>query len=136
MVVGFFAWQQIQLTRLRSQWKKVSDKVGELEDVSRQISKYRPWFDDSLRALTILKELTTAFPEDGRVSAKSIEIRDLNAVTCTGITRDSESMFAIWENLRRSGNVRDLHRPQTRGNKPPLQFTFDFRWNEGGRSEN
>jgi len=114
----------------------MSSKVKDLEGVTQQIHQYRPWFDDSLRALTILKELTTAFPEDGRVSAKSIEIRDLNAVTCTGVTRDSESMFAIWENLRRSGNVSDLHRPTTRGNKPPLQFTFDFRWNEGGRSEN
>jgi len=131
-----FGYQQYQLSTLRSKWLAMSPKVKELEGVTQQIHQYRPWFDDSLRALTILKELTTAFPEDGRVSAKSVEIRDLNTVTCTGITRDSESMFAIWENLRRSGYVTDLHRPTTRGNKPPLQFTFDFRWNEGGRSEN
>jgi hypothetical protein len=136
IVVGAFGFQQWQLTRLRSQWVGMSSKVKELEGVTQQIHQYRPWFDDSLRALTILKELTTAFPDDGVVSAKSVEIRDLNAVTCTGITRDSEAMFKIWENLRRSGNVRDLHRPTTRGTKPPLQFTFDFHWNEGGRSEN
>jgi hypothetical protein len=136
IVASAFGYQQWQLTKLRGQWQGMSSKAKELEGVTQQIHQYRPWFDDSLRALTILKELTTAFPEDGRVSAKSVEIRDLNTVTCTGITRDSESMFTIWENLRRSGNVRDLHRPTTRGNKPPLQFTFDFRWNEGGRSEN
>jgi hypothetical protein len=136
ILASAFGYQQWQLASLRSQWLAMSPKVKELEGVTQQIRQYRPWFDNSMRALTILKELTTAFPEDGKVSAKSIEIRDLNAVTCTGITRDSESMFTIWENLRRSGKVTDLHRPTTRGTKPPLQFTFDFRWNEGGRNEN
>jgi hypothetical protein len=136
IVAGAFGYQQWQLANLRSQWQGMSTKVKELEGVTQQIHQYRPWFDDSLRALTILKELTTAFPDDGVVSAKSVEIRDLNNVTCNGITRDSEAMFKIWENLRRSGNVTELHRPTTRGNKPPLQFTFDFRWNEGGRNEN
>lgn len=132
ILASAFGYQQWQLTRLRSQWLAMAPKVKELEGVTQQIHQYRPWFDPSWRALTILKELTTAFPEDGIVSAKSVEIRDLNSVTCTGITRDSEALFRIWDNLRKSGKVTDLHRPTTRGNKPPLQFTFDFRWNEGG----
>jgi len=136
IVASAFGYQQWQLTRLRSQWQSMATRVKDLEGVTQQIHQYRPWYDNSLRALTILKELTTAFPEDGRVSAKSVEIRDLNNVTCTGITRDSEALFSIWENLRKSGKVSDLHRPTTRGNKPPLQFTFDFRWNEGGPNEN
>jgi hypothetical protein len=131
-----FGYQQWQLAKLRSEWQAMAPKVNELDAVTQEIHQFRPWFDDSLHALTILKELTMAFPVEGTVSAKSIEIRDMNAVTCTGITHNSEALFTIWENLRRSGYVRDLHRPTTRGNKPPLQFTFDFHWNEGGRSEN
>jgi len=136
ILASAFGYQQWQLTKFRSQWLAMSPRVKELEGVTQQIRQYRPWFDTSLRGLSILKELTTAFPDDGIVSAKSVEIRDLNSVTCTGITRDSEALFKIWENLRKSGKVTELHRPTTRGNKPPLQFTFDFHWNEGGRNEN
>jgi hypothetical protein len=136
IVAGAFGFQQWQLSSLRSQWLAMSPKVKELDAVTQQIHQYRPWFDDSLRALTILKEITAAFPEEGSVSAKSVEIRDLNNVTCTGTTQNSEALFTIWKNLRASGRVTDLHSPTIRGNKPPMQFTFDFRWNEGGRVEN
>jgi hypothetical protein len=136
IVAGAFGFQQWQLSSLRSQWLAMSPKVKELDAVTQEIHQYRPWFDDSLRALTILKEVTAAFPDEGSVSAKSVEIRDLNNVTCTGTTQNSEALFRIWSNLRASGKVTDLHSPSIRGNKPPMQFTFDFRWNEGGRVEN
>jgi hypothetical protein len=136
IVAGAFGFQQWRLSSLRSQWLAMSPKVKELDGVTQQIIQYRPWFDTSLRALTILKEVTAAFPEEGTVTAKSIEIRDLNNVTCTGTTQNSEALFKIWSNLRASGKVTDLHSPTIRGNKPPMQFTFDFHWKEGGRSEN
>ena len=133
---GAFLFQQWQLIHLRSQWNAMASKVQELEGVTQQIHQFRPWFDESLRGLTILRQLTTAFPEDGVVTAKTVEIRDLNVVTCTGTTRDNPSLLKTLDRLRASVGVSEVRLVQIRGSKPPLQFTFDFHWSEGGKSEN
>lgn len=134
LVGSLFFVQQWQLMRLRSQWKAMAPKVKELEKVTQDIHQFRPWFDDSLRALTILRQLTQAFPEEGVVSAKTVEIRDLRAVTCTGVTRDNQSLIRTVDRLRASGGIADLRVSTIRG-KSPMQFTFDYRWSEGGTSE-
>ena len=104
--------------------------------MEQQIRQYRPWYDETYRALNILKQLTTAFPEDGVVVARTVEIRDLNAVTCTGTTRDQQALLKTLERLRGSEHVADVRFGTIRGNKPPMQFTFDFKWSEGGKVAN
>ena len=113
----------------------MAPKVKELEGVSQQIQRFRPFYDDSMRALAILKRLSVTFPEDGSVSAKSIEIRDLSAVTCTGTTKERAGAITVFEKLRGVKEISDVGKMNIRGNKPPLQFTFDFRWGQGGKSD-
>ena len=81
---GLFIFQEIQLLLLRSQWSAMAAKAGELDGLQQQIRQYRPWFDDSCRSLSIMRQLTTAFPEDGAVTAKTVEIHDGNQVNCSG----------------------------------------------------
>jgi hypothetical protein len=131
IAAGLFLFQQFQLVRLRSQWNGMAVKVTELQKLEDQVRQYRPWYDDSLVGLTILKYLTEAFPETGIVTAKSLEIREPGLVTCSGTTRDQQSLAKTLERLRGLGRVSDLRVIQIRG-KSPMQFTFDFRWNEGG----
>ena len=136
LLVGFaFLIQQWQLTRLGSRWNAMSAKVTELDVFQQQIRQYRPWFDDSFRCLSILRQLTMVFPDDGVVSAKTLEIRDVNVVTCTGIARDNASFLRTLGQLRAADNVTDLKVDQIRG-KSPMQFTFDFHWNEGVKNAN
>lgn len=135
IVLCLFLYQQVQLTRLRSQWNGMSAKVADLEGVTQQIHQYRPWFDPSMRALSIMRLLTQAFPEDGVVTAKTIEIRDLNFVTCTGTARDTQSLLKTLDRLSASPGVSEVHRGAFRG-KSPIQFTFDFHWEPGGQSAN
>ena len=135
LVGGVFLFQQWQLMRWGGQWRAMAPKVHELEAVQQQIRQFRPWFDDSLRGLSILRQLTSAFPEDGVVSAKTVEIRDLNTVMCTGTARDNQALLKTLEHLRAAGGVSELRVSQIRG-KSPMQFTFDFHWNEGGKVEN
>ncbi len=110
-------------------------KVHELETFQQQIRKFRPWFDESLRSMSILKQLTSAFPEDGVVYAKTVEIRDPNTVTCSGIARDNQSWLRTYERLRAVEGVTDLKVDRIQG-KSPVQFTFDFHWVEGGKHAN
>ncbi|MBC8097393.1 MAG: hypothetical protein H7Y43_16430, partial [Akkermansiaceae bacterium] len=133
MVIGLFGYQQWQLAGLRSKWSGMSTKVKSLETVTGQISQYRPWFDTSFRCLSILKQLTSAFPEDGSVTAKTVEIRDMNTVTCSGQAANYAALIRTVHHLGTNSGVSDLV-PQTRG-KSPIQFTFEYRMN-GALNEN
>jgi hypothetical protein len=131
IVAGLFFIQQVQLWRLRSQWAGISAKVLELEAVQNNIRQYRPWFDDSFRDLAILRQLSLAFPEDGVVTAKTIEIRDDNTVSCSGNARDYAAVLAMQAKLRLADGVSGVRLDQIRG-KSPMQFTFNFQYGNGG----
>jgi hypothetical protein len=131
IVVGLFLFQQWQLMRLRSQWAKMEANVKELENLQNQIRQYRPWFDDSFRSLSILRQLTKTFPEDGVIWAKTVEIRDGNVVTCSGSARDNAAWLRTFSQLRTNEGVSDLKLLSSRGNLP-TQFSFEFHWNKGG----
>jgi len=135
LVGGLFLFQEIQLVVLRSQWSAMSARVKTLDGVQQQIRKYRPWFDDSFRSLSIMRQLTLTFPEDGAVTAKSVEIRDGNVVNCSGTASDNTALLRTLSQLRAADGVTDLKVDQIRG-KSPMQFTFDFHWNKGGGNEN
>lgn len=135
IVAGLFGWQQYQLMSLRSQWSKMSTEVHELEGMQAQIRQYRPWFDDSFRSLSILRQVTLAFPEDGVVTAKLVDIREGSVVSCSGTARDNAALLGMLTRLRGADSITDLKVDQIRG-KTPMQFTFDFHWNNGGSHEN
>ncbi len=134
--IGAFAYQQYQLMYWQNQWNRIQPRVRVLQDMSANIHKYRPWFDDSVRGLLILRKLTESFPEDSSVTAKTVEIRDLTTVTCTGVARDYQALLKTIENLRKVPQFQEVNLGPTRGQSPSMQFTFNFTWSEGGHSAN
>jgi hypothetical protein len=133
LIVGAFAVQQWQLSDLDSRWSAMAPKKIELDGLQKQIRRFRPWFDDSFRNLTILRKVTEAFPEEGDVTAKALEIRDLASVTCSGVARDNPSFLKMLDQLRATKEVADLKVDNVRGSgKAPLQFSLNFRWEPGG----
>lgn len=129
LVSGAFIYQQSQLSKYEDQWLGMKSKVAELEELQGKLRRFRPWYDKELATLQILRRITQSFPEDGVVSAKIIEIRGGNVISCVGTARDNASLLATIDRLRSSEQVRDLRVDQIRGNAP-LQFTFNFQWSE------
>lgn len=136
LVLGLFLYQQIQLWHLRSQWSAMADRVGQLQTISTRIQNYRPWFGNrswnsaSFPYLSILRVLSLAFPEDGSVTAKSIEIRDAATVSCSGTATDVGALLAMEKRLAATPGVTAVHHEQSRG-KSPLQFVLSFHFTPG-----
>ena len=128
--LALFLFQEIQLVLLRSQWSKMSAKVTELDGLQENIREFHPWFDDSFISLSIMRQLTLAFPEDGVVTAKTVEIHDDNVVTCTGTAQTQAALLKTLGQLRGMNGVTQLKVEQIRG-KSPMQFTFDFHYGNG-----
>ncbi len=135
IVILFFLFQQYQLLRLRSQWSQMQAHVGQLQAVQNNIRQFRPWYDTSFSALTILKEVTVAFPEDGSVTAKTIEIHDGNTVNCSGTARDNMALITMQSKLQSLPGVSNFHWGQVRG-KAPMQFSVEFQYGNGGANGN
>lgn len=133
LIVSFLI-QGWHLSQLQSRWSSISPRVTELEDMQQRIKKFRPWFDNSFRSLTILRKITEAFPADGVVTAKTLEIRNQSQVNCSGVARDNQALFKMLDQLRSTKEVAEVKMDQIRG-KNPLQFNFNFRWVEGGTGE-
>ncbi len=132
-VIAGFAWQQWQISTLTSKWKTMEPRVTALTADQDQIKKFRAYYDQSFRDLRILKRLTDAFPDDGSVSAKTIDVHNLANVKCDGVARDNDSFLKVFGKLSDDTNeITQLH-PEVRGQKP-MQFSLTF--NFGGEIEN
>lgn len=125
---GLFLFQQIQLMHYRSQWSHMSAKVAELQQIQDNIRQYQPWYAGNFRSLEILRELSVAFPETGDVTAKVITIRDDGSVNCSGNAQNNAALLAVENQLSKAPGVADVHLEQSRGNKPPIQFVFNFKF--------
>lgn len=136
ILIGLFGYQEVQLVHWESRWKQMSGEVGELKAIENKIHEYRPWSDDSIRGLTILKEITTAFPEDGAVTAKTLEIQDLNTVVCSGTARSMQSLVIMQGQLQKTAGIAGVKITQIRGRSPQLQFTLNIQCNDGGLRAN
>ena len=109
--------------------------MADIQHVQDQIQQFRPWYDETYCSLAILRKLTLAFPEDGSVTAKTIEIRDGNQINLSGTARDNAALLAMQARLRAADGVSSLKVDQIRG-KAPIQFTFDFQYGAGGANAN
>jgi hypothetical protein len=126
-----FGVQQIILSHLRSNWAKLEPKVTELTTMQDQIMQFRDFYDQAARDARILARLAAIFPRDNSVSVKSIEVRDMVNVTCSGVARDNEAFAGVYKNLSEDTNeISNVH-PEVRGQKP-MQFTVNFTWGTGG----
>ncbi len=134
-VGGIFLFQQWELSRWKSRWRAIEPGVQEAQNALDQIRKYRPWFDQEFRSLRILQELTKAFPESGSVTAKTVEIRDLSQVSCSGVANDRRGVENVMEKLGAADGVTDLNPESIRGQAPGVQFTLTFQF-EGAPSGN
>jgi hypothetical protein len=131
-IVGLaFLVQQIELWHYRSQWNGMSKKVTELQGVQAKIHQFQPWYDQTYRDLAIMRLLSVAFPEDGRVTAKTIQIQEGNTVSCSGNAENNAALLATLGNLSGAEGVSNLKVDMIHG-KAPMQFTFDFQYGNGG----
>jgi len=134
VVGGMWALQHHRLARLEAQWATVGPGVTEVKGLQDQVRKYRSWFDDTLPALTMARSIAEAFPEEGSVWLKALQIKGGATVTCTGTARTRADWMAMLEKLRSNKQIRDVQVVSTRGDAP-LTFTVTLRWSRSDSHE-
>ncbi len=133
-IIAMFIYQHVKLTRLETRWSQMEIKVAEIETIQQKVKNFRPWFDESVPGLSILRTLTQTFPEEGTVWVKMVEIRDLSRVSCSGFARNNRDWLTMFNLLQEDPQVFDLRVQQTQG-ETPMQFSLNFMWKEGAFDE-
>ena len=95
--------------------------------------RFSAWYNRSYRELRMVQQITKAFPEDGYVTAKTLEIRESDTITCTGNANNNQSYIALLDSLRAVDQIVDLKTESLRGVNP-VQFALDIKWSEGGKA--
>ena len=125
-VLTFFIRSRIE-SSLNSEWNAMRGNVAELDAVQQKIRQFRSWFEPAPQVLQAIEGLTTAFPEQGDVWAKSVQINDGSKVTCSGFAKSQTALMALLERLRARPDVSEVQVQQMRGENP-LQFSFTYKW--------
>jgi len=128
VVGGAFLYQGIRIWSLNSQLTAIAPRVRVIEAAQKNIRTYNQWFDDNYRTLTTLKTLSGAFPEDGRVYAKTLDIRE-DKVICSGVARSRDAVVKVTENLRKAPGIATVNLDNMSG-ESPVNFTFNFQMGE------
>ena len=128
--VGSFSYQYWKLSSLESRWSAIEPNVIEAEAVQQQVRTFRPWYDDSVQSLSIVQRLTEAFPEEGSVWTKTVEIKEQSEVHCSGFAQSNREWLRVLDRLGEADQIQDLQVQQVRG-EDPLQFALSFYWNKG-----
>ena len=112
---------------LESEWDGMRRKVADLEALQGRIRQFRPWFEPAPQSLQIVEGLAAAFPDQGDVWAKNVQVVDGTKVTCTGFARSQSALLAWFDRLRARPDVTGLRVEQVRGENP-IQFSVAYKW--------
>jgi hypothetical protein len=92
-----------------------------------QIRQFRGFYDAAAVEVNIWAKLAALFPRDNSVSLKTLEVRDQNSVTGTGVARDNDAFAKVFGKMSDATNdLSDIHL-DTSGQKP-MKFTVNFQW--------
>jgi hypothetical protein len=138
LVVGaLFFYQQWQIWGLEGQWGKMASQCKVLQDMQNKINQYRPWYDESVKGLAILRLLSRAFPREASVTAKSVEITDLKTVVCSGVAKSYPALYRTRDRLSAlKQEVGNVNLTRSSGAEPAINFTLSFTCNPGAGNAN
>ena len=118
---------------LDAEWAGMRRKVADLESLQQRIRQFRPWFQPAPQSLQIIEGLAAAFPDQGDVWAKSVQVTegtkadDGTKVTCSGFARNQSALLSWFDRLRSRKDVTGLQVQQVRGENP-IQFSVTYKW--------
>lgn len=113
---------------LEAEWNAMKRNVSELDLLQQKIHRFRPWFEPAPQILQGMESVVSAFPDQGDVWAKSIQVTEGYKITCTGFARSQSALLAMLDRLRARPDVASVQVQQMRGDKP-VQFSFTCKWN-------
>lgn len=118
-----------EITAMKAQLREMAPSVASAQSVVDSVTLARGWYDRRPPVLDCLAALTRAIPEDGRIWATSLALREDMHGVLSGKATDKQLVLALLDSLQRSGafaDVRLLYVRETRGAAGEDAFAVAF----------
>ncbi len=156
-VVGFLLWDWQQdrqeIARLEAQSLNLKPKIALANGVINRTKLARTWYDQRPGFLDCLKEMTLAFPPEGRIWAMQVTIHEaekargaiqapdkINAVvagksmnvTVTGSATNNKAVLDVLDSLAGNARLTNVQSISTRANPKGGEVSFSLSFSFGG----
>ena len=124
--------QRGEVAALSATLDKLKPDVANARTSIERITHAQRWTGTEPRALALMRDLTNAFPEGGRVWATNLNVQADGRATLTGRAAGSEGPLALFKRMRESGKFTDVQyggdQPADRRSGTEITFTINFRY--------
>jgi len=99
--------------------------VSQLQEIQSKIQKFRSWFEEEPVTLSVANHIAEAFPVEGRIWARILQIKSDGTVRISGRARDNQSLLQLLEKFRKDPQTLEVKLQQSRG-KDPIEFVIQL----------
>jgi hypothetical protein len=142
LIAGFFLlldWQREhqEIEDLKGQLEIMQASVATAKDVVDKTGFARGWYDRRPGFLDCLRELTLAFPVEGRIWATSLAMGENMRVLLSGKATDEGAVLEVLDRLKgspRFSDVKPLYIREVGGETKDVSFAISFRFVKAEKS--
>ncbi len=127
VVLAMVAYRALTENILRARVRRLAPVAREAAVLQQRLRQYRPWLEPPPVGAPLLEALAACFPEEGRVWARRLEVKDQGQIAFIGAARASADAMALLDRLRQHPGVREAQTQYLRGDNP-VQFAVAFEW--------
>lgn len=129
-VIGsIFSWKMNvnEVAQLKKTLAGMQADVDIARDVVEKVSKAGKWYADRPRVLDCIRELTLAFPEEGRVWSSSLALNEEMNGIVSGKATDEQSVIEVMDRMKKSPSFSDVQMIYMRdGGKESQEISFSM----------
>jgi Tfp pilus assembly protein PilN len=112
--------------------EKRKPELADARALIDRVTHAQRWTGTDPKALVLLRDLTDAFPEGGRVWATNLIVQADGRATLTGRAAGTDAPLALLKRLRESGKFTDVQyggdQPADRRSGSEITFNINFRF--------
>jgi hypothetical protein len=129
----FLDWQkeEQEVQDLKDQLDGMKDSLVSAKDVVDKVAFARGWYDRRPRHMDCLRELTLAFPAEGRIWATSLAIGEDMRVLLSGKASDEKAVLEVVDRLGgnpRFAEVKPLYIREVGGGSSEVSFAISLKF--------
>ena len=133
IAAGWKEWSEKTdvVAHLTDNIENMRDGVTKADRFNQKVLAASSWFEHRPGYLACMREVTLAFPKEGRIWANRLSVRDDMRVLVSGKTEDEREVLEVLDQLKKSKTVRNaklLHVREESGKARTVSFALSFQY--------
>jgi hypothetical protein len=131
LIVMLFVWRSDKkdVNELKAKLNDMQGDIDSARDVINKVASASSWYSDRPKVLGCLKELTSAFPEEGRIWVTNLAFNEKMKGVISGRASDEQSVIDVLDKLKANHLFTDVQMIYLQDNSKSSQevsFSMNF----------